>query len=110
MAFDLFLLIAAGLTQLGMGVMGIWWSLRPPKPELHALAAGAFALVGFFGLVVVVWAGVRSADSQSSLQGEIERILRLERVAGHEAEVFLINGERVTVTEQLRSTGCDVLT
>ncbi len=55
------LLAIIGITQLALGALGVWVSLRPPKREHHWLWIGGFCAIGLLGIVLTVIAG-RNAD------------------------------------------------
>jgi hypothetical protein len=62
----------AALTQLILGGMGIYVSLRPPKnPQRHRYWIGAFLVVGILGVVLTGWLAQRSSNAQDKATAKI---------------------------------------
>jgi hypothetical protein len=52
---DIWLAVIIGITQLVLGGMGVYVSLRPPKPEHHWYWFGGFVAVGIVGIGLTGW-------------------------------------------------------
>jgi hypothetical protein len=112
MGFDLLLILTIGLTQLGMSVIGIWWTFRPPRPDRHWIAAAAFGVVGVVGLGAVIWAGVRSNESSNQVEGRVVRIERTgtensgilkalkDRISEQAVQLQAVQQENITLSKQ----------
>ena len=68
---DIALTIVAGLTQVVLGVMGIYLSLRVPHKKHHRLWIIGFVGFGLVGVAFTVWMAKHSADSQTAATNEI---------------------------------------
>jgi hypothetical protein len=69
---DTLLTAIVGFTQLILGGMGIYVSLRPPKnPQRHWYWIGAFLFVGVLGGVLTGWLAQRSSNAQDKAAAKI---------------------------------------
>jgi len=66
-------LIAAivGFTQLILGGMGVYVSLRPPKQEQHRYWIGGFIVIGLLGVVLTGWLTQRGSNAQENATAKI---------------------------------------
>jgi len=68
---DVFLTAIVGFTQLVLGGMGVYVSLRPPKKEHHWYWIGAFMGVGLLGVALTGWVAQRSSNAQDRANEKI---------------------------------------
>jgi hypothetical protein len=69
---DAFLTYLAALSQVILGVMGVYISLRPPKePRHHWYWMGAFMGVGVLGVGLTGWLAQRSSNAQARATSKI---------------------------------------
>jgi hypothetical protein len=68
---DASLTAIAALTQLILGVMGVYVSLRPPSKPKHRYWMGAFFVVGVLGVVLTGWLAKRSSNAQDKATTKI---------------------------------------
>jgi hypothetical protein len=69
---DLFLVGFVGMSQLLLGGLGIYVSLRPPKAEHHRYWIGCFVFIGILGIGLTIWQAKRGADAQAALQLQLQ--------------------------------------
>jgi len=73
---DIWLAVVIGITQLLLGGMGVYVSLRPPKAEHHWYWLGGFVAVGLTGVVLTGWlasVGSREQKRNASVQERLEK-------------------------------------
>jgi hypothetical protein len=68
---DALLIAVIAFTQLILGGMGVYVSLRPPEKRYHWYWIGAFAFVGLLGIGMTWWVSVRAENSQNSTTARI---------------------------------------
>jgi hypothetical protein len=69
---DIALTVVICFVQLVLGAMGVYVSLRPPKPEQHRLWIGSFILVGLAGIALTGYLAKRGSDTQEQLTSLIK--------------------------------------
>ncbi|HKW61255.1 MAG TPA: hypothetical protein VJN89_01805 [Candidatus Acidoferrum sp.] len=67
---DTLLTAIIGFTQLVLGGMGVYVSLRPPKPEHHWRWISAFMGIGLVGVGLTGWLAERASSSQEKANQE----------------------------------------
>jgi hypothetical protein len=72
---DVALLIAAGLCQLALAYLGFRISIKPAKKGAKQFQLIAFGLIGFVGVVAIVWSGIRSASVQDTIKVGIDKLV-----------------------------------
>jgi hypothetical protein len=72
--WDILLAIFVCLIQLGLLIMGVYVSLRPPLPKHHVRWIVSFVLVGFVGVALTAWAAWRFAHSSEALNNKIDNL------------------------------------
>ena len=95
---DIWLSVVIGITQLALGAMGVYVSLKPPKSEHHLHWIGVFVAVGLIGIALTAWLArigsreqAKNTEVQQKIAGDIqttkEQLLtsRIEqaRMSGH---------------------------
>lgn len=68
---DALLTAIVGFSQLVLGGMGVYVSLRPPKPQHHWYWIGAFMGMGLLGIGLTGWLARRASNAQEKATGKI---------------------------------------
>ena len=81
---DITLAVVIGITQLLLGAMGVYVSLRPPDKRYHAYWLTGFIAVGLAGVVLTACLTKRGSDAQEKMEQELQGS-RIEqaRMSGH---------------------------
>lgn len=61
---DVVLTATLAFTQLVLGGMGVWVSLKPPDKKYHLYWIGGFVAIGLTGVLLTAWLAKRSGDAQ----------------------------------------------
>ncbi len=68
---DAVLTAIVGFTQLVLGAMGVYVSLRPPQPKHHWYWIAGFMVVGLLGVGLTGWVSQRASNAQETASGKI---------------------------------------
>jgi uncharacterized membrane-anchored protein YhcB (DUF1043 family) len=71
---DIFLAGSLAFISGLLAVLGVWVSLRPPKPEHHWLWILAFVLSGIVGVLLTRWVALNAAHDQNRLQVKVDSV------------------------------------
>ena len=96
---DMSLTVVVGLTQVILGIMGIYLSLRSPKKRHHHYWIGSFIAFGLVGVALTVLMAKHSSDSQASSEKELkaaEAQATQANIAATEANKAATQAERET--------------
>jgi hypothetical protein len=102
--FDFVLLLVAGACQLALGILGLELTVRRTTKAQKNHYVWGFIIIGFTGLVAIVWSGTRSASVQNGIAAGIEKIETKLGVATtanrkaikHQLELFYAEGEKLS--------------
>lgn len=83
----IWLTVVIGITQLALGGMGVYVSLRPPKKEHHWYWIAGFIVVGFAGVALTGWLAKTGDDAQRQATKEVHEA----QVAATKANVAATN-------------------
>jgi hypothetical protein len=92
---DALLTVISTFTQLILGAMGIYVSLRPPKGH-HWRWIGAFIVVGLLGVVLTGWIAQRASNAQEAANGRISQAV----TAATNANAAATNANNAVLEEQ----------
>jgi hypothetical protein len=110
---DIWLAVVIGITQLFLGVMGVYVSLRPPKSEHHWYWFGGFVLVGLTGVGLTGWlATVGSREQKRNILAQ-ETLTKKVEATNQALQTSLVEQARMsghlegiqTIMNNLSSSG-----
>lgn len=96
-----FLTVLVGISQLLLGGLGVYVSLKPPKPERHWYWIGGFAGIGILGVVLTGLIAHQSDIQQAQFARHVEFLER--RTDAVNRIVFFVWLDKYYTPEQLGS-------
>lgn len=92
----IWLTVVIGITQLALGGMGVYVSLRPPKKEHHWYWIAGFIVVGLSGVALTGWLARTGDDAQRQATKEVHEA----QVAATDANVAATNANTAAMAAQ----------